>query len=131
MRASFASELLNGITSREAADLFSSLGPDINKNFSVQNGYLDSNFKSDMVKEFFSRLKGESVISKYAKTISKKIKEDTSEDGIRRFVANTLSKDSNLSKLFADEFIVTDVESSGSQNGKRILDGNIEEKINQ
>lgn len=129
MRASFASELLNGITSREAADLFSSLGPDLNKNFSVQNGYLDSNFKSDMVKEFFSRLKGESVISKYAKTISKKIKEDTSEDGIRRFVANTLSKDSNLSKLFADEFIVTDVESSGSQNGKRILDGNIEEKI--
>jgi hypothetical protein len=133
-RPEFASELLDGITKNEAKEMFASLGPDLLKNFANNKGYLQDNFKSEMVREFFSRLKQEGTISKFAKEMSQKIDVlKYNESQIKEMVIKSLSENKSLLKLINDEFIVTDLELAESdvETGKKILDGNIEGKIEE
>lgn len=140
-KVEFASELLEGLSAPETKMMFASLGPDMQKNFSLANaklgkgqqgGYLNENFKSQMVKEFFSRLKGDGALKALAQKLSEKI--DVQKYGpaqIRRMVFKEISKDKGLNKILNDEFLVTDLELNEVDEitGKRILDGNIDAKI--
>jgi hypothetical protein len=129
----FASELLNGISSIEAKAMFSSLGPDFQKNFADIDGYVQENFKSEMAKEFFRRLKKADSLAQFAQKMSGKIDaKNRSIEGIRRFVLKQVMKDKGIGKFVNNEFIITDVDLAfEDEEGNKILDGNIDAKISE